>query len=302
MKKNVVAQGPSTLMVSLPAKWVKYYGIKKRDQLDLVVDGRKLVFSTDSVDDEVKSKTIKLLDSYSHYVWTEVIANFVSGYDEIRIENISVEAMSFIESDMISAIMGFDIVKQTSSYVVLKKVMVEESSQFDTILRRVFLGLIEQSNILLNFFNTGEGIEYILNFEKTNNRQCNYLKRLLTKEGFEKRDKIVFISILIEYLLSIADNFKYLVWSIQKEDMESFDSKIISHCEDMTKKLNLVYKLYFNYSNDLYNEVETSTIRLESREGSVVDDIELNPHVMSNLCNIINDLRHITYQIHGINC
>ena len=202
---------------------------------------------------------------------------------------------------MITAMMGFDIVKHGSDYVVLQKVLGEEASQFDTIIRRVFLGLIEQSKVLLNFFDTGSGIDYILNFEKTNNRQCNYLKRLLTKEGFVKADKIVFISILIEYLLSIADNFKYLVWSIQKEDMEKFDKKIILHCEDMNEKLELVYKLYFNYSNDLYNEVETSTIRLESREGSVVDDIELNPHVMSNICNIINDLRHITYQIHGIN-
>ena len=35
MKRKVVQQGPSTLMVSLPAKWAKRLGIKKGDEINI---------------------------------------------------------------------------------------------------------------------------------------------------------------------------------------------------------------------------------------------------------------------------
>ena len=301
MKRNVIAQGPSTLIISLPAKWVKKYGIKKGNQLDLLEDGRKITITTESSKHEIKSKTVKLLDNYYYYVWTEISPYFIAGYDEIRIENIDKKSMDFIESEAIKAMMGFDIVEQTPTYVVLKKVMGEDSAEFDTIMRRVFLGLIEQSKILLNYFETGENLDFILTLERTNNRQCLYLKRLLTKEGFIKQDKIVFISILLENLLGVADAFKYLMCSIQKENMKKFHPRIIELCNGIHEKLELNYKLYFNYSSELFEQIENKTIRIDSRNGDVVDDMVLNPIAMFQIASIIDTLRHVAYQTHGIN-
>ena len=301
MKRNVIAQGPSTLIISLPAKWVKKYGIVKGNQLDLLEDGRKITISTESIDNHIKSITVKLLEQNYYYVWTEILTYFIAGYDEIRVENIDKKSMDFIETEAIKAMMGFDIVEQTTQYVVLRKVMGEDSKEFDTIMRRIFLGLIEQSKILLNYFKTGEDLDFILTLERTNNRQCVYLKRLLTKEGFVKQDKIVFASILLEHLLGVADAFKYLMWSIQKEKMIKFDSKIIDICNQIHKKLELNYKLYFNYSSELFEQIENHTIRLDSRSGDVVDDIVLNPIAMFQIACIINILRHVSSQTQRIN-
>jgi phosphate uptake regulator len=301
MKRNVVAQGPSTLMVSLPSKWVKKYGISKGDQVDMLEDGRKMILSTESVDTEINVKTIKLLDNNSYYIWTEILPQFIAGYDEICVENIDKVSMEFIENEAIKSMMGFDISHQTSKFVVLKKVMKEDSSEFDTIMRRVFLGLVEQSKILLNFFESEEDLDFILTLERTNNRQCNYLKRLLTKEGFYKQDKIVFVSILTEYLLAFADGFKYLVWTIRKENMLDFDNKIVEICKKLHEKLELNYKLYFNYSHELFETVENETIRLDSKTGQVIDYLDLNPKAMMQIASLIENLRHISYQIKGIN-
>ena len=42
MKRKVVKQGKSTLMISLPSKWVKDNNINRGDEIDLQIDAIKL--------------------------------------------------------------------------------------------------------------------------------------------------------------------------------------------------------------------------------------------------------------------
>ena len=301
MKKNVIAQGPSTLMISLPFKWVKKYGIKKGTQLELVEKGREIKLSTDSIDDEIKSKTVNLLDNHNYYVWTQISPYFIAGYDEIKIENFDSSSLDFIENDVIKSLMGFEIVEQNSEVIILRKVMGEDSSEFDTFMRRIFLGLIEQLKVLLEFFKTGKDLDSLLTFCLRNIRQILYLKRLLTKEGFIKQDKIVFASILMEYLFSMSNSFKYLMWTIQKEKFSDYNEKIIDDCNLLKEKLELVYKLYFSYSPELFEQIKNKTINLDTKSGNVIDDLDLNPKVMFQIASMIEHLRLISYQIHGIN-
>ena len=58
MKRNIVKQGHSTLMVSIPMKWVKKYNLKKGMQVDVEDNGRDLIISTKS-ELEPKKKEIK---------------------------------------------------------------------------------------------------------------------------------------------------------------------------------------------------------------------------------------------------
>ena len=39
MKRKLVQQGAATMMVSLPSKWIKKFGLKKGDEIDLEEKG-----------------------------------------------------------------------------------------------------------------------------------------------------------------------------------------------------------------------------------------------------------------------
>ena len=44
MIRKVIQQGPGTLMVSLPSKWVKKNGIEKGQDINVMMKGNMLVF------------------------------------------------------------------------------------------------------------------------------------------------------------------------------------------------------------------------------------------------------------------
>jgi len=43
MKRKVSQIGPATLMVSLPSKWAKQFGVKKGSELEIEEKGNKLL-------------------------------------------------------------------------------------------------------------------------------------------------------------------------------------------------------------------------------------------------------------------
>ena len=45
MRRKVIKQGPSTLMVSLPSKWVKNKNIKRGDEINLFEQGEDIIIS-----------------------------------------------------------------------------------------------------------------------------------------------------------------------------------------------------------------------------------------------------------------
>ncbi|MBT5043325.1 AbrB/MazE/SpoVT family DNA-binding domain-containing protein, partial [Candidatus Woesearchaeota archaeon] len=46
VKRKVSLIGPSTLMVSLPSKWVKAFGIKKGDEIEITENGSNLLLES----------------------------------------------------------------------------------------------------------------------------------------------------------------------------------------------------------------------------------------------------------------
>ena len=48
MKRSVILMGGKTYIVSLPAPWIKRYGIKKGTELDVEESGSSIIISTKS--------------------------------------------------------------------------------------------------------------------------------------------------------------------------------------------------------------------------------------------------------------
>lgn len=300
MKRSIVKQGPSTLMVSIPTKWVKKYDIKKGDQVDVEESSRGLLIST-GASQRLKLKDIRLLSSNKDYIWREISAAYVSGYEEIRIDYKTDESYIFIEEYVLPTFTGFEIVEHGKNHCVLKQILKEDVSEFNTILRRIFLNLIHTSDVFLDILETGKGHNRIIPLQKTNNRQTYYLKRLLTREKYINEDKTNFAYSTVFLLELLANQYKYCTWIMDKDTIKHNDDKIISLYKEIHKKIELVYKLYFSYSPELFEKIKNDTIFVDSRTGEVIDDIGSDPKIIHYFISIIEKLNYIAYQIHSIN-
>ena len=144
-------------------------------------------------------------------------------------------------------------------------------------------------------------MENLLPFERTNNRQTYYLQRILTRERFEKPEKTTFASTLIFLLEQLMNQYKYCAWIIEKRKIKKASSKTVLMQKKIHEKLELVYRLYFSYSQSLFEQIRNKTINVNSKTGENMQIINNDPPIMHYLLNMIDKLNYISYQIHGIN-
>jgi len=301
MKRSIVKQGPSTLMVSIPMKWVKKYNLKKGMQVEIEEKGRNLEISTTSKL-EPKKKNISLLNSNNGYIWREMSAAYLSGYDEIRIEYQDAKSYEFIEKQVLSSFIGFETVEHGKNHCILKQILEEKPEEFETLMRRIFLTLLHASEQFLSILETGENLKSIFPLERTNNRQTYYLRRILTKEGFKKEEKTTFASILVFLLEQLMNEYKYCVWEIQKRKNKKAQKEIIEHYKKVHYKMELNYELYFSYSQSLFEKIKNKTIRLDTN-GKTDESMSLlkkDPVLVNYILSMIEKLNYISFQIHGI--
>lgn len=134
MKRKVIKQGPSTLMVSLPSKWVKNKNIKRGDEINLFEQGEDIVIS---LKEKKQLKTIKTsienlhpnqLDNYLSTLYT-------NGYDEIElIGNISLdETISSINNKV-----GLEIVGTEKDKILIKSYLNENEGDINKIIKKLF--------------------------------------------------------------------------------------------------------------------------------------------------------------------
>lgn len=299
MKRNIVQQGPSTLMVSIPSKWVKKYSIEKGMQVDVEEKGRKIVISTDKETASTR-KELSLFSTDSYYMWRELAAAYIAGYDEIAVNYQGIEAYNFIEQYVLTTFIGFEIAENRKDYCLLKKIAHEESADFQIIMRRIFLNLIQVSEEFAHILETGKDIDRIFPLERTNNRHSYYLRRILTKEGYEDEKKTNFASIVVFLLEQLMNQYKYCAWELQKRKTFKIKKEILAHYDKVHKKLLALYELYFSYSPETFEKYKTNTVNINSKTGESLQLLSKDPAVMHYVISMIEKMNYLSYEIEGL--
>src|SRR3989344_7941313 len=120
MKRKVALIGPSTLMLSLPSKFVKKFGIKKGDELDVDENGNSLVIKLG----ENRKNEIKELNLANYEVMIKRMIGglYKRGYNEAKIFFNNPKQLEVIYKTINENLTGFEIINQTSNFIVVKEV------------------------------------------------------------------------------------------------------------------------------------------------------------------------------------
>ncbi|MEM4247397.1 MAG: AbrB/MazE/SpoVT family DNA-binding domain-containing protein, partial [Candidatus Woesearchaeota archaeon] len=140
MKRKVIQIADSTQLVSLPRKWCLQHGIRKGDEVEVEENGNKIQISTAK---EALLETAKIHFSNSDTFLQRPLMTFYRlGYDQVEITFDDPQVIPRIQ-DEIERLMGFEIVNQTERSCVVKNVASAMDTEFESILRRIMLMLIE---------------------------------------------------------------------------------------------------------------------------------------------------------------
>jgi phosphate uptake regulator len=139
MKRKIVQNGPLTLGVSLPSGWVKRYGLRKGDELDVEEIDQGLLLST-SVRGK-KTVALTLTKENKSFVTMMLNALYRQGYDVITITANDQESIRNVK-EAVRHLLGFELSRRGNDLVV-ENIAEPSGNLSETLLRKIFL-LISQ--------------------------------------------------------------------------------------------------------------------------------------------------------------
>lgn len=147
-QRKLIQQGPSSLSITLPNKWIKENNLARSDSIYINEENNEITLSTDKKEKNESTKiNIDELDKVTalHYMQSK----YRMGFDEIKIihnekmilkypENSKSLTTSLIHN-MSNRFVGLEIVEQTKEFSILKRIITDNAQKFDQVLRRIFL-------------------------------------------------------------------------------------------------------------------------------------------------------------------
>jgi len=258
IRRRVVLHGPSTLTISLPASWVKKFNIKKGDELNLEEFGNELRINPEKEFDlEKKRIDIKDLKRLGKSYLT---SSYRQGCCEIDLTYNNSSYISTIQDILSKEITGFEIIKQSSNGCLIKDLTGHNRDEFDNVLRRIWLLVIDLSRESLRAFRKRDAMAlkemYLMDYSI--NKFSNYCLRILTKKGHHNFKKTPLYYHLIKSLEETADNYKDLC-TFYSRNIKEIDDDLIIIFARLNEHLNEIHQLFYKYDEQKMEDLFRKT-------------------------------------------
>ena len=296
MKRKVSLIGPSTLMVSLPSKWVKQFNVKKGDEIDIEEDDHKLVISLghSSVSKKIKIDLIK----HQNLIRKLLLNAYRAGFDEINITFGQLEDLKTIQHFISTVLLGFEIIEQGKNTCTLRNVTKESEEEFESMFRRTFqvTSIMLKNGLEALKHHDIELIKETTLMETTNNKFVLFCERLLNKKGVGNFLKTNFTFAAVYQLEKIADELKYIFDYISEHSIK-ISADVVKFYEKVNMSFDLCQSAFYDFTEEKAEEIS-----------SIKEKILLSSESLYNTANkneacIIGRLINIMQFIHNIlNC
>ncbi len=258
MKRKAIQLASQTIVVSLPAKWVKKQGIKKGDEIELNDIGNKLFISA-NVNNPIKKITIEAKSKEIEVFKKTLVAIMNAGYNEIEInfDILSLEETITVHKFLRDNFTDISVIKSAKNKFFIKTISQDDSKEIENMLRRFFLiviNLIEETAMAINKRDTEEFFKIsLIRFDLY--RLSNSIKRIINLQHETKYSKVAPFYAIIEGWTYIANIYlklgRYFIDNKPKinEEIAKFAYELIKMHEEF---YNVFYKFEIKEAQDLY--------------------------------------------------
>jgi phosphate uptake regulator len=254
MKRKLVQQGISTLMVSLPSTWVKEQKLKKGDEIAFEEIEKGLLITSDlALKKRETSFTLK--GKSESFVRTLITNAYRVGNDRVSISCTSSEQIFQIQKIVANKLIGFDIVKKEGLNIILENISEPASEQFSNILQKLLdnhLSFIDTIDALLTKQAPEEDIETL---EERIIRYDNFCKRIIGKKN---SSHTIFFYTFLTLLNHAQRELYHLASLLSHKKAYPATHELLLLVRSLFQKIS---KAYASHSLDMYE-----TIHLAEKE------------------------------------
>jgi len=219
--RRLVRHGPSTLIVSLPANWVKAHGLKEKDEVEITERENQLLVSlkgtnkkeaiTIDISNYDRTSTLLLMHAVYRSGLTKITFNF-NKQDTIHFRTNKKISYSKLIHNLLNRFIGFEITKEGENYIEITQVSNIDPGEIETMVNRTFILL---KDIIDSFCN---GIEEnnFLELQKIEDKHdsitklITYLLRAMIQSGYDSKESTSGLVHIMANIDKIIDILKYL--------------------------------------------------------------------------------------------
>lgn len=265
MIRKVIQHGPSTLVVSLPAKWVRKQGVKKGDELMLLEEGKSLLVSAEQKKNARFSITIqanelsKMLPRYIH-------ALYKKGLDVIHIQFSNEEQFALIRQAISKETVGLELIDSSKNRCTIK-IVATLNEEYASIMRQMFLTTLrfaEETVMALEQQQYAQ-LQSLLALEESNNKFANMLRRYLNVHQAKMTIEAGPLYSIADNIEAIADEYKFLNKKFSNRIGGELSSELLSYYKKINSALRLFYECY--YKKDIRKILQMHNLRKDVLEG-----------------------------------
>lgn len=295
--RKLISFGKSSFVISLPKDWLAKNNLKKGSLIRVHKDQKKIIL-TANIDNEKSIKKISIdISGLDRTTIIYYIQNLYKiGYDEIKINFSNPIAPHFrlkddkkiisILHEVTNRLTGFEIIEQKENYCILKELSEISPNDFEIVMRRIFLLMVDASNDLLNGIKSDNRIliESIEEKHETISKFIFYSQRYLNKIGYKKsHNQTILLFHMITNMDKIVDVIKYAARNYLKLNKEMNPKAI-----DVIKKIDDSIRMYYEYFYKYDVKKISNLYKNRDDAKSLMHDIENKISLSEN--NLLHDL------------
>jgi len=255
MKRKVIQIAGSTQLVSLPREWALAQGIKKGEELDVEVQGDKIIVHSSSQKEPPMERAEFDISGLSTIAKMILGALYKGGYDEIRLNFSSPEELHSVQDVIRNCCVGFEVVDQGKNFIVTRKISDAIYKEFDSVLRRMFLFLKTIATESLDAAKNRDvnGLQSIVGMDTNLNKSSSFCRRVLNKRGHSVFKKTAPIYFIADQLEEIGDDYKEICRAIISNPIKLGDALL-----DLYQTINAFFdkftELFYKFSYEKLRE------------------------------------------------
>ncbi|MEK6968026.1 MAG: PhoU domain-containing protein [Nanoarchaeota archaeon] len=281
MLRSVIQISGKTHVVSLPTSWLRKYGIKKGDSLEVQEKESYLIVSPEK---ELGGNSITIdVSGVQSSIKRLLGAAYKAGYDEVQLIYESRTEREAIDKALAISMKTFQVIEEKEGKVRIKNLSELRHEEFEQMLRRMFLLLLSSIDDIVKSSdkNDIEILNKVIERDFEVNNCADFCRRSLNRKGYAMFIKTPPLYFIVEQLEKIGDIIRDIAVNAKEEDIHH------DLCAEAAKFFREFYELYYSFdvkkfdawlkmNDEIKNEMASSkktTSRAFNLLGTMVEEL-----------------------------
>lgn len=313
MKRKLIRQGDKnhgSYTVTLPASWIKEFGLKAGDELDVDESGSSLILSANR--GPAVPKVVRV--DARGFTITQIRRNIAEAY-RAGAETIEVEyrnevlyhsrtlrkttTKKEIEDLVASELFGMEIERVTPEFFVIKQFSEALEAEFDSAIRKVYLKLQEQVDFSISALESlkKEDLKDVWVHDRGINKFCNFCMRILNKKGYHDTHTQNEMYTGLVQLELIGDSIYMVPMLAAKMKAKNIHQDVFTLLKDVKNAINFSMRYFAERKEEYYTSImdlrekyyvlEKNSFKLGGLHSAMVAKIGFCYELLINLRDVV---------------